>query len=370
MEPRTPWRLCVLSRSLLFLLPVLAFGGCRRSETLPHGSPVDADRAGVALTEEPPSVRREARRARQLLEEGQAREAIGVLRQMLEGNPTFADGWNDLGTAQIMAGDTAGARRSWQRAVALDPALISARCNLAQLVLRDAKIEQALTSYEEIVGEAPGYPAAWAGLGEAALKSGAITQARRAFEEATRLQPDSVPAWIGLSEALYQAKLYGPSREAAARARKIQPDSERARLLLALARVDDETGEEALHEAAGDLRALFHRPEYRSTAAYGLGRYFQRQGKPYDAVLYLRVAVEGDGSHMPARYQLARALLRSGKRKEGTQAMATYDRLFKATEELASLRLRARGRPKDAELQIRLKHAEANQSALLAESPQ
>ena len=47
--------------------------------------------------------------------------------------PDDANAWNDLGAVQAMRGDRAAARLAFERALAADPSLASARSNLERL---------------------------------------------------------------------------------------------------------------------------------------------------------------------------------------------------------------------------------------------
>src|SRR5262249_8306375 len=152
--------------------------------------------------------------------------------------PKFAEGWNHLGVVQALMDDPEAARASWRRALSLKPHLVSARLNLAELALRRDP-EGATGQFEELTRRFPGEARAWLGLGKAALALGDTPRARSAFERGIQLHLEEAAFWLGLGETRLRADEYVEARAALAHAMELEPENRRARLLHALAVVDD-----------------------------------------------------------------------------------------------------------------------------------
>jgi Flp pilus assembly protein TadD len=60
-------------------------------------------------------------------------QAIAEQKEALRLQPNDADGWNNLGMEQVMAGSTTDARQAFNRALQIDPAHAEARANLQRL---------------------------------------------------------------------------------------------------------------------------------------------------------------------------------------------------------------------------------------------
>ena len=106
-----------------------------------------------------------------------------------------AESLNAIGVAQAEAGDLAGARQSFEKAVASDAADASARLNLGTLLLRSGDAAGARAALEEAVRLEPAAAGSWEALGQARAETGdaagAASPGRRRWI--------STPAATGLS---------------------------------------------------------------------------------------------------------------------------------------------------------------------------
>ena len=178
-----------------------------------------------------------------LLREGQTEEARARLeheRAMGNRNPHVAWG---LGRAYAMEGLMKLARREFERALLIDPAMVEARFDLAELDYEEGLLEdcllkveapplseaaswnrclvlmklqrprEALAESRHLVGMGPEVAAHWELHGLTALACGETTDARLGFERLIRLQPDNACA-RGNLEAIHRGGApCGPTRD-------------------------------------------------------------------------------------------------------------------------------------------------------------
>jgi tetratricopeptide (TPR) repeat protein len=78
---------------------------------------------------------------------GTWRSDLTVFSNAVKHAPRSAFAHQGLGLARVTTGDFPGARRAWERAVTLDPALLVAHCNLGRLAEQENRIEDAINHY-------------------------------------------------------------------------------------------------------------------------------------------------------------------------------------------------------------------------------
>src|SRR5215831_1974994 len=146
---------------------------------------------------------------KRLLEEGKYAEAVEKLRKatVLLGN-TNAHAFNYLGLACQQAGLLPEAKKSYQRALALNRDLAEAHFNLGCLLLVENEADQAQTELTAYTLRRTTSPEGWAKLGTAQLRLGLtgpaasrsteLSFAERSFYEALRLSPQNPETLNGL----------------------------------------------------------------------------------------------------------------------------------------------------------------------------
>ena len=146
---------------------------------------------------------------KRLLEEGKYDEAVEKLRKaiVLLGN-TNAQAFNYLGLACHQAGLVAEAKKSYQRALALNRDLTEAHYNLGCLLLSENQEEQAKTELTAYTLRKTTSADGWLKLGAAQLRLGLagpaasrlteLSFAERSFYEALRLNPQNPETLNGL----------------------------------------------------------------------------------------------------------------------------------------------------------------------------
>jgi Flp pilus assembly protein TadD len=281
------------------------------------------------------------------VKEGRAREAELVLASAATRAPNDARLQNHLGVARAMQQDRRGARAAFDRAIALDPALASARENRARLALEEGDLSAALTHTREAARLKPGDPEAQKRLGDLLVQLRDYPAAATAYDAWARLRPSAPDAWSALGMAAVRADRFreavGAFRELFT-LRALTADEE---ALFGLALAEAPANAEEIVEAERLLRGVIAKDGSSATAQpparvdrstpaaprpvalYGLGLLASRAGRWDEAVVCFRGAVAADESAERPRYRLARALLKAGRRAEAERELAAYDRLFR-----------------------------------------
>ncbi|MEO8304454.1 MAG: XrtA/PEP-CTERM system TPR-repeat protein PrsT [Betaproteobacteria bacterium] len=165
--------------------------------------------------------------------------AIAALEKKMPDKPLP----NDLRGAVLMSkGDLAGARKSFERAVALDPADFTAATNLAKLDVADKKPADASKRFEGILAKDPKNVQALIALAELRLRAAAPPDdVVGLIGKAIAADPTNAAARLALVTYYVGAKQPGKAVAAAQDALAAMPD--RAELLYALGQAQQAAGE-------------------------------------------------------------------------------------------------------------------------------
>ena len=93
--------------------------------------------------------------AQALAAEGRAAEAVGVCAALVADRPDDAAAWVLLGAARLRAGDVEGSMAASRRAIALDPRLPLAHCNLGAAHAERLEMAAAVRCYQEALALDP-----------------------------------------------------------------------------------------------------------------------------------------------------------------------------------------------------------------------
>lgn len=146
--------------------------------------------------------------------------------------PDDAPSWNDLGLCREEAGDLAGARAAWRRALEEDPGYSRARSNLGRAQLAAGELEAAEATWREALRRGPRNPIVHVNLASLLSRSGRREEALPLYRRATELAPGLAPAWRGLGQAELALGHLARAREALERALELDPADRAARALL------------------------------------------------------------------------------------------------------------------------------------------
>ncbi len=171
----------------------------------------------------------------------------------------------------------------------------------------------------------PAREAAWRenNLGVALLEQFRFGDAAGAFGRALEKDPSLLPARINLAIALLYVPDIPAAKQAAEVALKAAPDAPQPNYILALIARSEGRAEDALPY----VRKVLEKDPKDLGANVTLGQVYLQTRQFEDAAVAFRIALAAEPYNVSAAYNLGVALTRAGKREEGQQAMAAFQKL-------------------------------------------
>ena len=290
--------------------------------------------------------------AKSLIAQREYARADAVIRALLASNPSVAAVHATAGTVAILRQDRTAARRSYERALALDPAELEALNGLSALDVAEGKASSAearvvallakypdraemvalgATTYEKLgkfdraeallkalIERDPTSLAAYAQLAHLYLVQQKLNQARSEFDQIAQRNPRSVGARTMAAMILDSQ---GSTVEARRRYEEILKIDPRAAVASNnLAYIYAETGgnlEVALELAQNAVAQVPQANEFRDT----LGFVHLKRGLPQLAIEHFEKSVKGDPTNPVYSYHLGLALAGTGDKARARQAL-------------------------------------------------
>jgi len=185
-------RISLLSVFLTAALAVPA--GAQSAATPPPDAPVTA--AAPTIVVSPEEAARAASRA------GRWADALILWKTLSDARPNDPNVTAEFGWAQMEAGDADDARRTFNRALRLDPANARAVAGRVALAIRALNPAEAVRIAEGAVKTSPDSAAAWRTLGDARRAASLRSEAEDAYRRAVQLDPNDAASHAGLAAAL------------------------------------------------------------------------------------------------------------------------------------------------------------------------
>ena len=199
---------------------------------------------------------------RELLDQGLEAAAVIAFERAAQANPGASTLYR-LGTLLAKTGETARARATYERALALQPDLAEANNDLGALLAQGGDLNGAIDHFRAALASTPDYPDALNNLGYALLLTGRDQEARTLYEKALVLQPDFPEALNNLGLLLGRAGDMDRAEHYFREALSRRPDYGEAATNLALVLVSKGQTDAAVSLLEGILKQS---PEYE--AAY------------------------------------------------------------------------------------------------------
>jgi len=270
---------------------------------------------------------------------------LTLFQRLVEVEPNYPQGHLSLGAELDARGDRAGARASYERALAADPASADAHSNLAFWFLRGGLLDEALThadavlrlrpelfeghlargqalaglqrheealeSFRRALERRPGQRDARAGIGSELLWLGHTDEAMKVLQQAVEEAPNAALLRHDLAVALLRKGRHADAVEQLQLARRMAPQDVQILILLGNAYLDDERYEEA---GSCFQDALTVNPQ-ATEAHFGYGVVLGHRGDREGAIQEFQTVLEANPNDAMARENLA--VLRSPPRAGG-----------------------------------------------------
>ncbi|MCQ8127728.1 XrtA/PEP-CTERM system TPR-repeat protein PrsT [Methylomonas rivi] len=216
---------------------------------------------------------------------------------------------NLLGTAQAATQNLKQARRSFEKAVELDPAFITAHINLSKLDVAEKKIDPAKQRLLKLNQQFPDNIAVLIELSTVDQAAGNNDSANQWLDKARILDPKSMPVLLAQMDLKLKT---GRALEALAIGEAAELiDRENPQLLQALAR--SYLASDNREKALSVYRRMADQARLNVKKLYTVARYQIQAGDYPDAIKTLKKALVADEKHIPSQIALTEMELYHGK---------------------------------------------------------
>ena len=256
-----------------------------------------------------------------LVKAGRGPEAIERARALVSAEPDDPDRHFTLGLAQSEQ-DVEEAIKSFRRVLQLAPRHALARYNLALVLKRSDRLQDAITELTHTLEIEP-RPEVHYTLGVIYWHQGELDRAATALRAAVAAEPRYVEAHSTLGTILNAQRDWRAAAASLRRAIALRPDLPGAHYTLArvLQSAGDTTGA-ATHLAEAERLRQRARQEQEASTLTSVGTQKLDRGDAAGAVESFRRAVATLEAYAPAHYQMGRALLALGKHDAARAAFA------------------------------------------------
>src|SRR5262245_1930706 len=225
--------------------------------------------------------------AMRLHQAGQLVAAEACYRQALAAQPNLAEAHCNLGLALTGQGKFDEAIAACRQAIAIKPDFANAHSSLGNALAAQGKPDEAVAAYRQAIGIKPEFAWAHSNLGNALAAQGKLDEAVAAYRQAIGIKPDFAEAHSNLGLALTGQGKFNEAIAACRRAIGIKPVLAGAHSNLGNAL----TGQGKFDEAVAAYRqAIGIKPDF-AEAHSALGNALTGQGKLDEAVAAYRQAI-------------------------------------------------------------------------------
>lgn len=166
-------------------------------------------------------------------EEGQYRQAVNLLENVVAKDQTLAPAYTQLGGILSSMGDLGHAIPALQKAVALRPDSVSAHYGLGMALFQSGNLQGAAPQFEAAVAGNPGSAAMHYSLASVYVRINRMDDARRQLKASLKIKPNDYEANKMLGQVFLVEKTPAQALPYLQKAAKLQPDAADIHALLA-----------------------------------------------------------------------------------------------------------------------------------------
>ncbi len=247
---------------------------------------------------------------------GELDAALAAAQALAKKAPSNPQGHEFLGRVHLMRDELPPAREAFEKALALDPRLLTATASLAEIDLRAGQPQAAIGRVEAVVKAEPGNYAAHMLLAEVRRLTGASAElVRESFANAVKAAPTQALPRLRLVTFLEGRRQFGAARTAAQDALAAVPNN--VQLLDALGRIQVASGER--QQAMSTFRSIKAVDPNNATAHVRMAELHRFGGDLGAAAAELRRALELDPSLRQARVAMVDTLVQQKRSAEALE---------------------------------------------------
>jgi predicted O-linked N-acetylglucosamine transferase (SPINDLY family) len=247
-----------------------------------------------------------------LVKQGRLADALGALREAVRLQPEHVGALLYLGHTWRALRRTAEAVASYCAVLRLRPDLAEAYTQLAMALVEQQRLPEARDCFQRAVQLQPNSADAHANLGTTLCHLNEFEEAITSLRDAVRLRPDFAAAFYNLGNALRAQRHFDEALASVREAVRLQPGWPEAILSLANLLADRRRFDDAIPHYEAALRL---KPDY-AEAHGNLGHVHKEQVRLEDAIAACRTALRIKPDYAEARRSLANTLASQGQRDE------------------------------------------------------
>ena len=160
------------------------------------------------------------------------RDRLSFWKKAVASSPSYAFGYNNLGSMYYLDGNMAGAEAMWRKALEINPRERLAHGNLGLLYMNGGNFAEAEKNYFKEIELNPLYDNVYLNLGILYYSAGLRDKAEAAWEAALKVNPDFAKVYTDLALLNYQKKNLGRAKYYVEQLRKrgfyVEPELARA----------------------------------------------------------------------------------------------------------------------------------------------
>jgi predicted TPR repeat methyltransferase len=244
---------------------------------------------------------------------GRLREAEVLYRQILQGDPNFADALHGMGLLALQVNKPELGAAYLARAAQVAPGIAIYHYNQGEAWLMANELDQAVACLRRASALEPNRPEPHAALGITAARTRRFSEAADALAHAIQLGMDRAEIYQQLGNAQIQINRFAQAEQSAREALTRAPNSHESWQTLGEAQLHQDKLDEA---AASFRKVLSLKPDY-SIATQSLGITLAKAGSSDAAIETLRIAVRARPDSAEARSHLGSLLVNAGSVAEG-----------------------------------------------------
>lgn len=269
-------------------------------------------------------------RGMQAARQGEYPQALQYLHRTVDLHPEFAKAHAALGTVYLQLGDFLASEEALTRALHIAPDLVQAESNLALLYTRTERFEDAIRVYQDLIQKHPESLQVWLGIASTYQQADRYEEAIEAYRESLKRSANHTAAMSNLASCYEAVNQVDQAIHYYKTALTQEPN---------LPMANGNLG--AIYQKRGELdkalplleMAVRHDPQF-TAARYCLGLVLTKERKFQRAAVEYQRVIAQQNDHVGAYYNLAQALFRLKRSKEGKRAMETYRRLNAIAQEI------------------------------------
>ncbi|NUO07178.1 MAG: tetratricopeptide repeat protein [Candidatus Brocadia sp.] len=260
-------------------------------------------------------------------------EAYGYLKNAIEINPDYAQGYNHIGIFYTRKKKYTEAIYNFKKALQVDFSLGEAHYNLAVLYMERKEYDMALPHFKEVVLANPNDHETYYLMGVCCVNTSMEKEAESFFSESHRLKPEYIPPAISLCKLLIKNNDYTKAKNILLYIQMTDSSIPEINFLLGIIYKIQKKYMRAMHY----LRETLLKDKNNAEAYNLLGECCLKSGMDKQAETFFSMAVKLDNLYLDAFYNLGDLYYKQGNYDDAIFSLEEFVKNKEAADSINSL---------------------------------